>query len=93
MSEFAPVSTLQDLSLQDDAEMMAGYRAGFAGEPAPFASTFSRAYTHGWRNGAVDGGHIGKDAAQALLAHAFTTAQACGDALQGDSTFCRLPIQ
>lgn len=56
MSEFRPITTLPDLLLQDDEEMTAGYWAGRAGEPEP-GNLFSRAYWHGWCNGAADAGY------------------------------------
>jgi hypothetical protein len=64
VSEFAPVTTL------DDGELLEGYRDGRAGEPEP-GNNRSRSYWHGWRNGAVDGGHRTKDEAQAVLAAAY----------------------
>lgn len=67
MSEFRPVTTLADLDALDGAEIVEGYRAGFAGEPEP-GNNRSRSYWHGWRNGSVDGRHREKDAAQAELA-------------------------
>lgn len=68
MSEFQPVTTLADLDSLDADEMLEGYRDGRDGEPEP-GNNRSRSYWHGHRNGAVDGGHRQKDAAQALLAH------------------------
>jgi hypothetical protein len=53
-----------------EAEMLAGYWAGFGGAPEPGVG-MSRAYHHGWRNGAVDGGHREPDAAQAQLASEY----------------------
>jgi hypothetical protein len=67
--EFAPVFDLADMDALDMDHVLAGYRAGLRGDPPPTASYYSRAYWHGWRNGAVDGGHAEKDAAQAHLAH------------------------
>jgi hypothetical protein len=90
MPEFAPLRSLPELDALDDDEVMAGYFAGFSGEPEPLASTVSRSLWHGWRNGAVDGGHRPKDADQALLAHAVVlghgaSGRACpvADLLQG----------
>lgn len=62
-----PVSTLEELDQLDPDEMYAGYRDGRDGEPEPGGNR-SRAFWHGWRNGAVDGGHRAKDEAQAALA-------------------------
>jgi hypothetical protein len=75
MSEFHPISTLEDLSLQDREEMAAGYRSGIRGEPEP-GSNKSRAHWHGWRNGRVDGGYADKDAAQIELARRYYQRQA-----------------
>ena len=77
MSEFRPVSTMPDLCVLDEFEIAEGYWAGLRGEPEPVASTISRSYWHGWRNGAVDGGHRPKDEAQARLAHAYMLGLAC----------------
>lgn len=65
----APITTIAELDTLDGDEMYEGFRDGFAGEPEPGGNR-SRAYWHGWRNGAVDGGHRQKDAAQAILAAA-----------------------
>lgn len=70
MTEFEPVRTLEDLATLDEAETMAGYHDGREGLPEP-GNNRSRAYWHGWRNGAVDGGFREKDEAQAELAHAY----------------------
>lgn len=70
MSEFTPISTLSDLELQDDRDMVAGYISGSDGTSEP-GSDKSRSYWHGWRNGRVDGGHQPKDNHQAVLASAF----------------------
>lgn len=67
MTEFAPVTTLQDLDIQNDEDMVAGYRAGLAASPEP-GSDKSRSYWHGWRNGRTDRGLAPVDAAQAELA-------------------------
>lgn len=75
MSEFARVCDLADMDRLDMSHIDAGYRAGLAGLPEPVASCFSRGFWHGWRNGAVDGGHREQDAAQfhlALLYHTST---------------------
>jgi hypothetical protein len=62
-----PVRTVADLNALDTAEMVAGYWDARAGDPEP-GDNRSRCYWHGWRNGAVDGGHRKKDDAQAALA-------------------------
>ncbi len=67
MSEFKPVETLEDLATLDDREVIEGYWAGKDGWPEP-GNNRTRSYWHGWRNGAVDGKHRKKDAAQAKLA-------------------------
>lgn len=65
----AAITTVAELDTLDGDEMLEGYRDGRAGEPEPRGNR-SRAYWHGWRNGAVDGGYREKDHAQALLAAA-----------------------
>jgi hypothetical protein len=67
MSEYAPVRTKDELSQLDEAEMLAGYYAGFSGDPEP-GSDRSRSFWHGWRNGRVDGGHDQIDCHQVKLA-------------------------
>jgi len=47
--------------------MVEGYLDGFNGEPEPQGNR-SRAYWHGWCNGAVDGKHREPDEAQRILA-------------------------
>jgi len=74
MSEFARVATLVDMDRLDMDEVMAGYQAGLHGAPEPIASTCSRSRWHGWRNGAVDGGHREPDDAQANLAREYHAA-------------------
>ncbi len=63
-----PVSTVAELRLLDDAELLEGYLDGFHREPAP-GDNRSKSYWHGWRNGMVDCGAHKGDAAQAALAH------------------------
>lgn len=67
MSEFAVVSTKAELALLDDSEMVAGYLAGFNGEPEP-GSDKGRSFWHGWRNGASDAERRESDAAQQQFA-------------------------
>jgi hypothetical protein len=69
MSEFAPVTTVADLTTLDHDEMLDSFRDGYHGDPEP-GNNHSRSYWHGWRNGAVDGGHRAIDRAQRELAHA-----------------------
>ncbi|MFD1330773.1 hypothetical protein ACFQ4O_02045 [Methylopila musalis] len=64
-----PIINAPDLSELDEAEVLEGYMDGRAGDPEP-GDNRSLSYWHGWRNGAVDGGHREKDEAQAMLAHA-----------------------
>lgn len=66
MSEFRPVTDLHDLLSLDDEEMAAGYWAGHAGDPEP-GNTHSRAYWHGWKNGAADAGFRRTDKLQKQL--------------------------
>jgi len=67
MTARIPTTTVAELNTLDDAEIIEGYWDGFNGEPAP-GDNRSLRYWHGWRNGAVDGGFIEKDDAQAALA-------------------------
>ena len=66
----AAVQDLGEAAALDDDDLLEGYRDGRAGEPEPRGNR-SRSYWHGWRNGAVDGGHREKDEAQAALARSF----------------------
>ena len=77
MSEFKPIDTLADLAQQDFvfAEVEAGYIAGVYGAPEPIASTFSRAFWHGWRNGRIDSGHAEPDEHYIRLAAAYSPPQ------------------
>lgn len=67
MSEFNPVSSKNDLSVLDEDDMVAGYRAGLRGDTEP-GSAFSRSYWHGWRNGMVDSKRAEIDYNQTMLA-------------------------
>jgi hypothetical protein len=69
-----PVTTLADLDALDREEVDEGYFDGLTGEPEP-GDNRSPSYWHGWRNGALDGGHRKKDEAQAMLARAYLAAQ------------------
>lgn len=62
------VPDLTTLDALDDAELREGYQDGYDGDSEP-GHNRSLAYWHGWRNGAVDGGHREKDDEQALIAH------------------------
>jgi hypothetical protein len=67
MSEYKPVTTLDDLNSLDIQEVMDGYRDGRDGWPEP-GNNHSRSYWHGWRNGAADGKHREIDQYQRELA-------------------------
>ena len=69
MSEFRPITDLEDLWVQNHGDISLGYQAGLAGLPEP-GNLFSRAYWHGWRNGRVNAGFQPEDAAQAMLSPA-----------------------
>lgn len=71
MAEYQPVTTMEDLDTLDEAEVMAGYWSGRAGDPEPSHNLVTRSRWHGWRNGAMDGGHIPHDAAAQALASAY----------------------
>lgn len=79
MSEFSPIRDVSDLDLQDEHDMVRGYLSGLNGEDEP-GNAYSRAFWHGWRNGAVDSGRRAPDDAQAVLAHALVARghQMCG---------------
>lgn len=62
-----PLRRASQLDALDDRELFEGYWAGKDGWPEP-GDNRSFSYWHGWRNGAVDGGHREKDDAQADLA-------------------------
>jgi len=66
MSEFTPVETIPDYLTLDEQEVVAGYCAGFRGDPEP-GNQYSRSYWHGHKNGAVDAGHRAFDQHQARL--------------------------
>jgi hypothetical protein len=72
MSEFQPIETIEEYLSLDEDEVVAGYWAGFKGEPEP-GNTYSRSYWHGWKNGATDIGARTMDLAQARLAAACAT--------------------
>lgn len=67
MSEFKPVSTLEDLATLDTEEILEGYRSGADGDPEP-GNNRSRSFWHGWRNGAMDAGALAHDQASHDLA-------------------------
>jgi hypothetical protein len=50
---FVPVTTLEEMDALDRDEVIEGYLDGYKGEPEP-GNNRSRAYWHGWCNGAVD---------------------------------------
>ncbi len=70
MSEFNPVSTLSELDLLDQDEIVSGYRSGLDGEGEP-GSNKIRGFWHGWRNGRVDRGLARIDEHQTRLAREF----------------------
>lgn len=67
MSVRVPIYDANQLDFVDAKESYEGYLDGFHGEPEP-GDNRSDSYWHGWRNGAVDGGHREADEAQRLLA-------------------------
>lgn len=67
MSEFAPVSTMADLDLLDQDEIVAGYLAGLS-DPTEPGSDKSRSYWHGWRNAQSDRYRVPPDIHQQQLA-------------------------
>jgi hypothetical protein len=65
-----PIRTKAECDALDPVEMIDGYNYGRAGEPEP-GDNQSLSFWHGWRNGAVDGGHRLSDAAQEALARDY----------------------
>lgn len=55
MTNFKPVSTMEDLMALDEAEIVAGYREAKIGDPEP-GENRGRAYWHGWCNAMRDRG-------------------------------------
>lgn len=67
MSDRSPVTTLEELDRLDETEMVEGYLDGFNGGSEP-GGNHSKAYWHGWRNGASDRSGT-SDSAQQRLSH------------------------
>jgi hypothetical protein len=67
MSEFKPVTTVDELKLLNSDEIVDGYRDGIRGAPEPHNNR-SRAYWHGWRNGMSDARRMPSDESMRLLA-------------------------
>lgn len=65
----AAIENADQLPLLDSDEVVKGYRAGFAGRKIDVNASYS--FIHGWKNGAVDGGHREKDHSQCALAHSY----------------------
>ena len=74
MTDREPVRTCADLATLDETEIIEGYFDGRHDEPEP-GDNRSRSYWHGWRNGAVDGGHREGDGHQAVLAYNYVRGQ------------------
>lgn len=68
LAERVPLVSAAQLSGLSEDEIVEGYRDGLEGWAEP-GDNRSLSYWHGWRNGAVDGGHVPKDIYQATLAH------------------------
>lgn len=66
MSDRQPVTSAAELATFDPADVLEGYRDGFAGEPEPGGNR-SKGYWHGWRNGRTDRGDAPVDSAQIAL--------------------------
>lgn len=79
MIDRIPITRVHQLEGIETEECIIGYLDGFNGEPEP-GDNRSYSYWHGWRNGAVDGGHRPKDPAQAALVHDYWKRKAvkCG---------------
>ncbi len=67
---YQPVRTVADFRTLDEAEMLCGYMDSVQGLPCVCAER-TRAYWHGWRNGAVDAGWVEPDEAQYALEAEF----------------------
>ena len=83
MPEFRPIRSLVEMAVQDPEDVGYGYMHGVEGGAEPVSSRFSRAFVHGWKNGAVAGGFREIDADQHFLAHAYAMAQGCSAAASG----------
>ncbi len=70
MTEYVPVTTVEEYRLLDEAEILEGYLDGVSNGPEP-GSRRSRAYWHGWLNGCVDAGRSSPTPAQQQLEAAF----------------------
>ncbi len=70
MPEFAPITSVAEFAILDEADMLLGYMDGFDGLRVP-GSGHSRGYSHGWRNGMIDAGRLRPDAGDYVLADAF----------------------
>jgi hypothetical protein len=57
---FKPVSTLEDLDLLDESEMLDGYISAERNDPEPGLNR-GRAFWHGWRCRMMDYGEIAID--------------------------------
>ena len=73
-NSYAPVETLEDLSTQDEDQMLKGYADGYAKLELNM-DILTRSYWHGWRNGRVDAGLAQADFAQQALARAITNSK------------------
>lgn len=63
-----PVSTVIELAVLDERDILHGYLAGLNGRDEP-GIEFNRDYWHGWRNGMMDRGRMPIDQAARALAH------------------------
>jgi hypothetical protein len=64
------ITTVTELNMLNGDDVLEGYCDGFDGDKEP-GDNRSKSYWHGWRNGALDGGHIKKDQAHKDLAAAW----------------------
>ena len=70
MAEFKPVTSMAELLELDAGRVVAGYRSGLAGDPAP-GTDKCRGFHHGYRNGQVDGGFAEEGTAMMALARDY----------------------
>ena len=74
LPEFAPIMSVADFAMLDEADLLFGYIDGVEGVSAP-GSGHSRGYAHGWRNGMIASGRLQPCAADDMLAAAFRRLQ------------------
>jgi hypothetical protein len=67
---YAPVTTIEELDLLDDADLMQGYLSAERGDPEP-GGNHSRSFHHGWRMRMMDLSEIDVPAKHRALVRAW----------------------